>query len=709
MINDTQALQTLVHVLRRRAHRSRDRLAFGFMSEGETVDSSLTYRELDSKARGVAAFLEQEGATGERVLLVYPPGLDFIVSLFGCLYAGAVAVPAHRPTNKRLMPRLETIVSDVEARLALTISEMHEKLVARGRASVFSSLPWFSTDQLPTDSDWDGPEPSPDTLAIVQYTSGSTTSPKGVLLRHGNIQHNLEAIRDTWHGDESGVGVFWLPLHHDMGLIGAVLETVYVGGKSTLMSPPAFVQRPMRWLEALSRTAGTISAAPGFAYDLCVTSSTPEERAALDLSSFRTAMCGAETVRSDSLKRFAKAFAGSGFRADSFYPVYGLAEATLMVSGRRSTRGPVVRNIRGSGIRGNKVIEAGPGDRDSTYIVGCGRAVIDQDIVIVDPDTSQPCPPDRIGEIWVSGPNVAQGYWGKPAETARTFGASLPGADGRTFLRTGDLGFLADDNLFVVGRLKDLIIIRGRNYYPDDIEASMQGCHPALLHRRGAAFSVRPQGRDEQLVIVQEVDRRQVRDLDVPAVCAAIRHGIAESYDIQVHAIVLVQPLRIATTSSGKIQRHQCREDYLEGRLDPLGLWRAADPVVGVSPVAATDPAENRTAAGIEAWLIRRVAAELDMAAGELDPVQPFAYYGLDSVRAVRVISTLQDWLGRELSPTLAYDYPSVRLLATHLAATKDAVARQDPAALLEHLSQLSDHEVEALLQRMLASQEGQA
>lgn len=704
MLDDPQVPSTLVHLLHDRAGRRPDKIAFSNMSDGETVDASLTYAELDRRAREVAALLHREGAAGERVLLVYPQCLDFVVAFFGCLYAGAVAVPAYPPSSKRLMPRLDTIISDAAARLALTTEDIRARWAHRVSSPQTSTTRWIATDALRLDDssskqDWEGSDP--DALAVIQYTSGSTSSPKGVMLSHRTVMHNLGAIRDAWQGGDDEVGVFWLPLHHDMGLIGGVLETIYVGGTSTLLSPAAFVARPMRWLEALSRTHATISAAPGFAYDMCVDRSTPQQRAALDLSRFRTAMCGAETVRPSTIRRFGEAFASAGFRTRSFYPVYGLAEATLMVTGRPAAPEPAVRTISGDGIREHTVIEVAPSAAGAVDITGCGLPVAGLQVTIVDPDTLHPCPSSRIGEICVTGPSVALGYWRKPAESARTFPT---GADGRPLLRTGDLGFLSDSELFIVGRLKDLIIIRGRNHYPDDIEAVVQACDPALLDRRGAAFSVQPAGQEEHLVVVQELDRRLGADRDLPAVCMRIRQAIAERYDIAVRVIVLVSPLRIPTTSSGKIQRHLCRQDYLDGILDPLEVWTAPDPVG--EPPADAHGNGTLTAADVQAWLVSRLAAEFGLRPDQVDPAQPFAYYGLDSVRAVRLIDDLRTWLGRDLPPELAYGYPTIELLASHLAPAPgpDASTGDGLAVLASEVPRLSDAEVDALLQRMLAS-----
>ena len=505
---------TLLDLLERRAERYRDNVVFRFSRNGEEENSSrLTYHELDSKARGIASILQQQGAAGQRVLVLCPSGLDFVAGLFGCIYAGAIAVPVHPPMHDRLVPRVASIAADVQPNFALTTAETQAKIKAtvdgliEGRA-----LRWCVADEVVWDAEkWVAPDVDANTAVIVQYTSGSTSSPKGVVLTHRNLLHNLAAICEAWNGDSHATGVFWLPPHHDMGLIGGIFETIYVGGTSVLMPPTAFIKRPMRWLEAISRHRASITAAPNFAYDMCVELSSPAERAALDLSNWSTAMCGAEPVRAASLQRFADAFAQAGFRPEAFYPVYGLAEATLLVSGGSDSAVPVVRQIDRTALREGRVVEVAPDDPTAAASVGCGRPRGGQQVVIVDSVTRRPCGPDEVGEIWIAGPSVAYGYWGKPEETEQIFSAFLSEPAGGPFLRTGDLGFLRSGELFITGRCKDVIIIRGGNYYPNDIELTVQNCHPALLPGRGAVFSA-TQGSDaaEQVVVVQEVNHHQL-------------------------------------------------------------------------------------------------------------------------------------------------------------------------------------------------------
>jgi acyl-CoA synthetase (AMP-forming)/AMP-acid ligase II/acyl carrier protein len=453
-----------------------------------------------------------------------------------------------------------------------------------------------------------------------------------------------------------------------------------------MFSPAAFLARPMRWLECIARERGTISAAPNFAYELCVDKSTPEERAALDLSSWRTAMCGAEPVRAKTLDRFAEAFAPAGFRREAFHPVYGLAESTLLVTGGVTAETPAVRHLP-----------------HGTF-VGCGRPAVDHDVVIVDPESGEPCQAEQVGEIWASGPSVAHGYWNRSAETTATFQARL--ADGRgPFLRTGDLGCILDGELVIVGRLKDLIIVRGQNHYPDDIEATVQECHPVLLRHRGAAFAADPDGAGERLVLVQEVDRHGARDADLDDVLGRIRIAVTEAHDVQVAEILLVRPLSVPTTSSGKIRRSACRDRYLGGDLSPVARWTAPE---ARTPIPEPRFGGSHGAEEITRFLVERIASAVNLSPGEIDQEQPFAYYGLDSARAAQLSAELQAWLGRELPATLPYEYPTIHLLTRHLVGEDTASA--DPRAareLLVRLPGLSDDAVDRVLRGMLTGGSG--
>jgi acyl-CoA synthetase (AMP-forming)/AMP-acid ligase II len=568
-------VSTWVDLLSYRAQNQSDKTAYTFLQDGETEAGRLTYKELDRLARAIAKQLQSLDATGSRALLLYPPGLEFIAAFFGCLYAGVVAVPAYPPRRNQNISRLQAIVSDAQAAVALTTtSELTniERRFAQNRE--LAALRWLVTDKIASNlaSDWQEPTVSRDTLAFLQYTSGSTGTPKGVMVSHGNLLHNSALIHKCFEHTPNSQGVIWLPLYHDMGLIGGVLQPLYGGFPVALMSPVDFLQKPFRWLQAISRSKSTTSGGPNFAYDLCVRKITPEQRSCLDLSSWEVAFTGAEPVRAQTLEQFAAAFEPCGFRREAFLPCYGMAETTLIVSGGLKTSPPVVRQIHGVALEENRVVAAASQQEATRTIVGCGQSLLDQKIVIVDPESLTPCPADKVGEIWVSGPSVAHGYWNRPEETKQIFYAYLADTREGRFLRTGDLGFLQNGELFITGRIKDVIIIRGQNHYPQDIELTVEKSHPALRPSCGAAFTVEVKG-SERLVVVQEVERSYLRKLDVNEVVGNIRASVAAEHALQVYATVLVKTGSIPKTSSGKIQRHACRAGFLAGSLNVVEDW----------------------------------------------------------------------------------------------------------------------------------------
>lgn len=596
---------TLVDMLRRRAEVHGDKVAFSFSYDGDGENcTQLTYRELDVKARAIAATLCGHGAAGERVLVLCRPGLDHIAGYFGCLYAGAIAVPVH----ERLAPRLSAVVPDADALFALGISATHDQITgALNAVGEGRNLQWLLTDEVDDDDarDWRAPSIEPQTIAMVQYTSGSTAAPKGVMVSHGNLVHNLAAIRDAWRGGNPAVGVFWLPSHHDMGLIGANLSMLDIGCTTHLMSPTAFIQRPMRWLEAISRHRATYTVAPNFAYDACVQRSTPEERAALDLSSLTTVMNGAEPVRATTMRDFSEAFAPAGFRTEAFMPVYGLAEATLMVSGGSDAALPTIVHVDRHALGEGRVVDATAGSDAAMEVVGCGRPRHGQRVAVVDPVTRRACGEDEAGEIWISGFSVAQGFWRRPEQTKQAFDAFVADTSQGPFLRTGDLGFLRAGEVFITGRCTDLVVIAGANYYPNDIEDVAQGCDPALVVGRGAAFAITPGlGAREQLVVVQEVDRQRITDAALEELPTAIRAAITRHCALAPHSVLLVDRSAIPLTSSGKVQRSQCRSNFLAGDIAPVARWQV--------PSAPDDVAKANMleAATVAADQIRKALAE---------------------------------------------------------------------------------------------------
>ncbi|WP_236734090.1 fatty acyl-AMP ligase [Mycolicibacter kumamotonensis] len=607
------APETLVELLRQQAARLQDTPAFIFCPEGDEEQSRVSYRELDERARAIASSLQRRGAVGQRVLVLCRPGVDSVAGLFGCFYAGAVAVPVDEHWTIR---RVETVVPQTQARFALATAKTQAKMKATVAGLTDGPVSWLAMDEVEGDgATWVSQDVDEDTIAMIQYTSGSTGVPKGCMLTHRNYVHNLEGMRQAWDPQSDDPvfsspvsGVSWLPQYHDMGFVGGILGTLYGGRTTVLMSPSAFLMRPMRWLQALSRYRAVISAAPNFAYEACVKRSTEEQRAALDLSHWSMAVVGADPIRPATLRAFTEAFAPAGFRPEALRPAYGLAEATLGVSGVSNSVVPVVRHIDRAALGEDRVVEVGDDAAADTAVelVGCGSRQGDQDVIIVDPDTRLRCGPDEVGEIWVSGPSVAAGYWGRPEETEHAFHARLADTGEGPYLRTGDLGFFRGSELFVTGRCKDLMTIGGCSHYPNDIEMTVQDCHPALLPGRGAAFQL-PTKRNapEHLVVVQEVHHHDGAGIDPNELIDRAREAIRTHHGIDAQTLVLLKPMRIPTTTSGKIQRSACREQYLAGELAPLAQWQAPTPqnsgtddksalISGLVRLAATGLAQRR-------------------------------------------------------------------------------------------------------------------
>ncbi|MEA2603212.1 MAG: hypothetical protein QOF89_4204 [Acidobacteriota bacterium] len=644
-----------MEVLRERASAAGPWRVYTFLGDGENESAMLTCGELDVRARAVASRLQARGLAGERVLLLYPPGLDYIAAFWGCLYAAVVAVPAYPPSANRGHSRVEAMAADAGARAALTTGSLARRLGRRLAASDLGGLEWIVTDDLDSGEGarWHDPGVTADSLAFLQYTSGSTSTPKGVMVRHGNLLENERSIRLAFGQSAASVIVGWLPLYHDMGLIGNVLQPLLIGASCILMPPLAFLERPLRWLSAISRYRATTSGGPNFAYELCVRKISPEDRAGLDLSCWSSAFNGAEPVRGETLDRFSAAFAPCGFRRQAFYPCYGLAEATLFVSGGAPGAEPVVRHVAASALERHRVATVEAANPEARQVVGCGHAWGGAEVRIVDPEAVLERPAGGVGEIWVAGPSVAGGYWNRPEETERTFRAALAGVDGRLFLRTGDLGFLLGGELFVTGRLKDLIIIRGRNHYPQDVELTAQRSHPALRPRGGAAFSVEADG-EERLVVVHELERH--REGEAEAAARSVRQAIAEEHDAQVHEVVLVAAGGVPLTSSGKVRRQACRDDYLAGRLAVVlrsgvggeGAGEVPAPPLDANGLLAVEPALRRDR--LAADLRQRAARALRMPAESLDRAGPLVAAGLDSLAAAEFRGELEAAFGVPVS-----------------------------------------------------------
>jgi acyl-CoA synthetase (AMP-forming)/AMP-acid ligase II/aryl carrier-like protein len=666
---------TLVEVLRERAREQPQSRAFTFLEDGEVETRHVDYAELDRQARALGAVLQRQGAAGERALLLYPFGLEYVAAFFGALYAGVVAVPVYPPDPLRLqrtLPRLQAIARDAQATVVLTTQLIHDMVDAlASQAPELAALRWVATDALPAgaEEDWRPPEVNAGSLAFIQYTSGSTATPRGVLLTHANLLHNQALTQLAFRSSPSSVGVSWLPLYHDMGLIGGVLHPVSVGFPCVLLPPESFLQQPVRWLRAISRYRATHSGAPNFAFDLCVRKVAPEQREGLDLSCWRYAFNAAEPVRAETLERFAQHFAPCGLQRQALRPLYGLAEATLLVTGGQQGSPLKSLTVDGAALAAHRLREVSEGTPGARRLVGLGRSWLDQRLTIVDPATRLRLAPGQVGEIWLSGASVAQGYWNRPEETEHTFRATREGVGDGPWLRTGDLGFLHDGELFVTGRLKDLIIVRGRNHYPQDLERTVEESHPTLRPGCGAAFAV-DTGQEEQLVIVQELHRLH-EATPLEEVAAAARSAVASAHGIPLDTLVLIRHGTLPKTSSGKVQRSACRGAFLAGTLEVLHLSRPT--------VRAPAPSAPAT---VTAFLREQLAQLTGLEPGALDPGRTLGELGLDSLRQLELKQLLESHSGITLRPELVLAAPLGKLLAElEASASKPLPPRVDAPA----------------------------
>ncbi|MGK7908963.1 MAG: fatty acyl-AMP ligase [Synechococcus sp.] len=569
---------TFVDLLHHQSSSNPHRIAYKFLKHGgDKQSSTVTYQEIAQQAQAIAAELQQHHPAGSRALLLYQPGINYVAAFLGCLYAGIVAVPAYPPRRNQSAIRLRAIVNDACASVALTTAAVLESVQGALTSNTdLAQLRWLATDTLPSDlaTEWSPTSIAGDTLAFLQYTSGSTGDPKGVMVSHANLLHNSATIHQCFGHSTDSQGVIWLPPYHDMGLIGGILQPLYGGFPVTLMSPVDFLQRPLRWLQAISTERATTSGGPNFAYDLCLQKITPEQKESLDLSSWNVAFTGAEPIRARTIERFSAEFSACGFRREAFYPCYGMAEATLIVTGGLVNEPPTTYIVDGDTLNQNQVTSFHPDARpaNSRQLVGCGTACRDTTIRIVEPGSRVQCPPQQVGEIWLSSPSVARGYWNQSEKTQATFNAFVANTGEGPFLRTGDLGFIQDGELVVTGRIKDMTIIKGRNYYPQDLELTVENSHPAIRPGCGAAFAVDLDG-SERLVIVYEVKRSYLRKLNVNEIVGCIRQAIAAEHSLQVYATVLVKTGSIPKTSSGKIRRFACRDRFLSGQLNVVNDW----------------------------------------------------------------------------------------------------------------------------------------
>ncbi len=650
---------TLVELLSHRASHQPNKEGYEFIaSDGSEIQ--LSYAELDTRVRAVASLLQDANLQGERALLLYMPGIDYIVSFFACLYANVVAVPAYPPDPTRIertLPRLMNVVNDCQAKAILTTSP-----IAALAQEMFSShetaskIRWISTDTVSDDmaTMWKKPPVTADSLAFLQYTSGSTSNPRGVMLTHHNLLSNLKLAYQTLDHCDNPRAISWLPPYHDMGLIGSILQPIYAGFPATIFSPMDFLAQPIKWLQIITDKKGTSSAGPNFAYDLCTRRISSEQLKSLDLSSWEIAINGAEPVRPETLENFAKHFAPCGFRKEAFHPAYGLAEATLFVG--CTLDGPAIMHCDKDALNMRQVKEVPANASNSRALVSCG--VSHFDVMIVDPETRVPCGKDEIGEIWIMHDSVSRGYWNKEDTNESIFQARTIDGKG-PYLRTGDLGFLHQDSLFITGRKKDLIIVRGRNHYPQDIEHTVEDCHPNIRPGCIAAFSL-PNDQNEVFALVVEVKQHDNQQ-ELDATIEAIQKSVLAKHDLSCEIIALIAAKAIPKTSSGKIQRHLCKAMVLDGSLDTVHLWQKASP-----------------------WLPRitdELASVLGLSAVDIEPHKPLLNYGLDSLMRQELIGRIEQLSGKSLSGLVINEQTNLITITTFLATHQSIVPAAAPVS----------------------------
>ncbi|MBF0099392.1 MAG: amino acid adenylation domain-containing protein [Desulfobacterales bacterium] len=704
----------LVETLRHRAIHQPNKIGFTFLIDGESQKLTYTYTELDEKARSIAAHLQSQGKYQDRALLVYPPGLDYVAAFIGCLYAGIVAVPVYPPDPMRLqrtLPRLKAIIENVQPNYALTTASILtyiESILSQN--PFFKPMRWIPTDTIDVAAaiDWTRPDPTEAPIAFIQYTSGSTGSPKGVMISHDNLMSNSKQIQRSFGHTQDSVGVIWLPPYHDMGLIGGIVQPLYSGFPVVLMSPIAFLQKPFRWLDAISRYKGTTSGGPNFAFDLCVRKITPQQRQTLDLSTWNLAFNGSEPIRIETLRRFSNTFSCCGFSQQAFYPCYGLAEMTLIATGGIKECQPKWVYAQTESLINHNLFVPENNFKKAKVFVGCGNPILEHQLCIVNHQTHSLCNNGEIGEIWLSGSSVAKGYYNNPTETQAIFQATIETNQyhylSKNWLKTGDLGFCLSGELYVTGRKKDMIIIRGENHYPQDIEYTVEKSYSWIRPGCVAAFEVDVDG-ENHVVIVAEVERRRndqpnpyqdrriivelpehipvfETSFESKRAIYEIRRAVSERHGLQVYAVILIKVGSIPKTSSGKIQRHACKIAFANSTFDSVDsdFLDVKNKSQGVEYFSIDHnrlhslPADQQYEM-IRSCLFHSCSYLFKIPVSQLDTKESLAVMGIDSVIAIELQHEIQTYFGIELSITIFFSNTSLDQLCIEVQnAIKDKI-----------------------------------
>jgi len=707
------------------SRRDPKRTRLTFLDDFGGVET-LSGRELIARCESLADDLRGVADPGDRILLAYPAGLDFVVGFLACVRADLIPVPISYPKPRRTLSRYQTIVDDCDAKLALTVQKTLDVIdpstlsgvtfvteTTVGDAKFDSGLAAFSHDlELP-------PPGNRERILFLQYTSGSTSHPKGVCVTYGNLIANLRAISDGYQIEQIPIServvVSWLPAYHDMGLVGIILASLVHDAHAVLMSPTGFLQKPAKWLQAITDFGARVTVAPCFGYRWAANKIDPREESLFDLSHLAIAGCGAEPIDPQVLRDFSDRFGRYHFDHRAFYPCYGLAESTLMVSGTDRTLrfhgeivGPVTCSISRRQLRDGKVVP--PSDeRDCVEVVSSGVMATATMVKIIDPETHCTCPDDRVGEIYVHSQSVAAGYWNRPDATKTTFQVKL--ADDPSFyLRTGDLGFIRVGQLYVTGRLKDVLIVRGQNHYPEDIERTVQQASDFLAEGRGTVFMSEPP--EERLVVLHEV-ARNFQHQQAETLVRKIRLAIAAEHDLAVDEICLLRTHSMPRTSSGKVQRFRSRELYESNEIKYVATWQhheTLDPSLfpDIQPLLRREDARGAIQHQIETTLLGWLARERGLSPDLIDTTTSFAEFGIDSLMAVELSRQMEGWLGQPLSPVLAWSYPNIGKLSQHLASVvmpevhghNDDDEENLLEDLLDEVEGLDDDEVQAELSR---------
>ncbi len=674
---------SMIDVLINKAERHGEKTAFRYLVNGATEGRSLSYQGLCVNAMAVAAFLQSRRLANQPVLLLYPPGLEFVEAFFGCMLAGAIPVPAVPPRANRNLPNLDAIMGDSHADTILCSEKLHQKfsylLDDSGRSKFYYLL---KTDDIESSmaERWTAPKVDENSIAFLQYTSGSTSAPSGVKVSHGNILYNQYLMGRSFGINDNDSYVSWLPHYHDMGLIGTIMSPLFYGLSSTLMAPTSFIKKPICWLEAVSRYQASISGAPNFAYQLCADSIADDQLSGLDLSCWKVAFNGAEPVRHHTLKQFTHRFEACGFKEESFIPCYGLAEATLMVTGSLRGESPVSMSVNKSMLERDEIGPTEEGTDNSQMLVSSGRSDEKSMVTIGDPEADIEYDDMKVGEILVCNPCVSDGYY-KDGNRVLTFAnidsarfGALSGE--RKFLRTGDLGYLdSDQNLYITGRIKDLIIVAGRNYYPQDIEAVVTNSHYALTNDNCAAFTMDTTS-GEGLAIVCEVRRKYASRYDFDEIVEAVCSALYEQFELSVNELVLIRPGRILRTSSGKLRRSAIKKALLEGDMRILSSWKSHTPEGRDYKDGSQNVPEMENFQDMESlreWIAKRVSYYLGVPGSDLKMTEPLAIYGLNSTTALQLIQDLSSQIGEEIDQTLLWEYPSIDSLAEKIFTLVDS------------------------------------